>query len=128
MGKHNSSRFCKVDCFIVIFFFSDPSSSPVVSPFLLHSNINNNNSGHMVPSLDSNGVMAPSNNLYERAAKLLFMCVGWARSVPSFLSLAPADQTALLEEAWAPLFVVAMAQFWTDFDEGTAKLGNLERV
>ncbi len=56
--------------------------------------------------------------LYERAAKLLFVVVGWARSMPSFSQLTAPDQTALMGDAWAAIFVVAMAQFWTDDDQG----------
>ncbi len=104
------------------FLYSDNSvsTSSTLSPFLLHNNNNNNSfsptSAAAAAASAADGA-AIGSSLYERAAKLLFMCVGWARSIPSFVSLSPTDQTALLEEAWAPLFVVAMAQFWPDFDE-----------
>lgn len=58
-----------------------------------------------------------SDNIYETAAKLLFMCVKWAKSIPSFVQLPPKDQTTLLEEAWAPLFILSMAQWGVQMDE-----------
>ncbi len=62
--------------------------------------------------------MCSTDNVYESAAKLLFMCVKWAKSIPSFVALAKREQTALLEDAWAPLFIISLAQWNIDFDEG----------
>ena len=59
----------------------------------------------------------PSESVYESAAKLLFMSIKWARSVPSFLQLSETDQTLLLEDSWAQLFVVGLAQWSIHFDE-----------
>ena len=58
------------------------------------------------------------SNVYEVAAKILFMCVKWAKSVPSFLSLPLSDQTLLLEESWAQLFLLGIAQWSIQVDEG----------
>ena len=68
----------------------------------------------MIPR-DARGV---GSNIYEIAAKLLFMSVKWAKSVPSFLSLPLSDQTILLEEAWAQLFLLSISQWSIQVDEG----------
>ena len=60
----------------------------------------------------------PSESVYESAAKLLFMSIKWARSVPSFLQLQEGDQTMLLEDSWAQLFIIGLAQWAIQFDEG----------
>lgn len=56
--------------------------------------------------------------LLETAAKLLFLAVKWAKSVPSFLQLPTADQKVLLEESWAELFVITAAQWGLPIDNG----------
>ena len=56
--------------------------------------------------------IAPAENIYESAAKLLFMSVKWSRSIPSFQQLAASDQQLLLESGWSQLFVLSLAQ-WT---------------
>ena len=63
----------------------------------------------------------PSESVYESAAKLLFMSIKWARSVPSFLQLQEGDQTMLLEDSWAQLFIIGLAQWAIQFDEGMHK-------
>ena len=63
--------------------------------------------------------LLPSENIYESAAKLLFMSIKWAKSVPSFLQLQDADQTLLLEDSWAQLFIIGLAQWGIQFDEET---------
>ncbi|XP_046476655.1 nuclear receptor subfamily 2 group E member 1 isoform X1 [Neodiprion pinetum] len=52
-----------------------------------------------------------TENVYESAAKLLFLAVKWARSIPSFLQLSYRDQAILLEESWSELFVLTAAQW-----------------
>ncbi|CAG9863444.1 unnamed protein product [Phyllotreta striolata] len=47
----------------------------------------------------------------EAAARLLFMNVQWAKSLPVFTSLPFTDQLLLLEESWSELFVLGAAQF-----------------
>ncbi|XP_067674555.1 nuclear receptor subfamily 2 group E member 1-like isoform X1 [Haliotis asinina] len=54
----------------------------------------------------------------EAAARLLFMGVKWAKSVPAFLSLPFRDQVILLEESWRELFVLGAAQFQIPLDAG----------
>ncbi|XP_058822922.1 nuclear receptor subfamily 2 group E member 1-like isoform X2 [Topomyia yanbarensis] len=54
--------------------------------------------------------------LFETAAKLLFLAVKWAKSVPSFLQLPAGDQKVLLEESWAELFVITAAQWGLPID------------
>ena len=63
-------------------------------------------------------VRSVGSNIYEIAAKLLFMSVKWAKSVPSFLSLPLSDQTVLLEESWAQLFLLNISQWSVHIDEG----------
>lgn len=54
----------------------------------------------------------------EAAARLLFMSVKWAKSVPAFLSIPFRDQVVLLEEGWRELFVLGAAQFQMPIDAG----------
>ena len=61
--------------------------------------------------------LVPSESVYESAAKLLFMSIKWAKSVPSFLQLQESDQTLLLEESWAQLFIIGLAQWVIRFEE-----------
>ena len=74
-------------------------------------------------SLFSDLLACPPNSdtIYETAAKLLFSCVSWSKSLPSFSQLPPSDQTALLASAWSQLFVLAMAQWKVAFDEGEGR-------
>ncbi|XP_068082025.1 nuclear receptor subfamily 2 group E member 1 [Anabrus simplex] len=53
----------------------------------------------------------PLEAVCESAARLLFMNVKWAKSVPAFTSLNFRDQLLLLEESWRELFVLGAAQF-----------------
>ena len=50
------------------------------------------------------------------------MSIKWAKSVPSFLQLQESDQTLLLEESWAQLFIIGLAQWTIRFDEGKFQL------
>ncbi|XP_072046074.1 nuclear receptor subfamily 2 group E member 1-like [Amphiura filiformis] len=50
-------------------------------------------------------------NVYECAARMLFMTVKWARGLPSFLSLPFRDQAILLEETWSDLFILSSSQW-----------------
>jgi nuclear receptor subfamily 2 group E member 3 len=60
--------------------------------------------------------------LFESAAKLLFLAIKWAKSVPSFVTLPVQDQKLLLEESWAELFVITAAQWGLSIDSGKHKL------
>ncbi|XP_071451821.1 photoreceptor-specific nuclear receptor-like [Hetaerina americana] len=64
-------------------------------------------------------LLPPVDGVYESAAKLLFLAVKWARSIPSFLQLPFRDQAILLEEAWSDLFVLSAAQWSLPIDEDT---------
>jgi len=55
----------------------------------------------------------------ESAARLLFMNVRWAKSVPAFTALPSRDQIVLLEESWRELFVLGAAQFMLPIEAGT---------
>jgi len=52
-----------------------------------------------------------SEAVCEVAARLLFMNVKWARSLPAFAGLCLKDQLLLLEQSWRELFVLAAVQF-----------------
>ncbi|KAG5886090.1 hypothetical protein JTB14_031691 [Gonioctena quinquepunctata] len=67
--------------------------------------------------------MFPPENIYESAAKLLFLAIKWARTIPSFLQLSYRDQSILLEESWNELFVLTAAQWAFPVDEAIL-LGN----
>lgn len=49
--------------------------------------------------------------IFESAAKLLFLAVKWAKSMPSFNQIGVHDQNLLLEDCWAELFVIMAAQY-----------------
>lgn len=49
--------------------------------------------------------------IFESAAKLLFLAVKWAKSIPSFNQIAVRDQNLLLEDCWAELFIIMSAQY-----------------
>ncbi|KAL0277373.1 UNVERIFIED_CONTAM: hypothetical protein PYX00_004689 [Menopon gallinae] len=70
---------------------------------------------------DQNPIELPltpgSENIYEFAAKLLFLTVKWARSIPSFLQLSFHDQSILLEDSWSDLFILSAAQWTLPIDE-----------
>ncbi|KAJ8667113.1 hypothetical protein QAD02_008775, partial [Eretmocerus hayati] len=55
--------------------------------------------------------LLPAENIYEFAAKLLFLAVKWPKSISSFLQLSYRDQAILLEESWCELFVLTAAQW-----------------
>jgi len=56
-------------------------------------------------------MMFNTDTLCETAARLLFMNVRWAKTVPAFVSLPLRDQLTLLEESWREFFVLGAAQF-----------------
>eukprot|EP00095_Tigriopus_kingsejongensis_P001458 maker-scaffold288_size220435-snap-gene-0.8 protein:Tk01458 transcript:maker-scaffold288_size220435-snap-gene-0.8-mRNA-1 annotation:"hypothetical protein D910_01375" len=71
------------------------------------------------PGILSISSLGHPENIYESAAKLLFMSVKWARSIPSFHQLVARDQNLLLEETWSQLFIIGLAQWSISFDEAT---------
>lgn len=54
--------------------------------------------------------------IFEASAKLLFLAVKWAKSMPSFAQILPKDQKTLLEESWSELFVITAAQYGLVFE------------
>ena len=72
-------------------------------------------------SFNASMLLSPSENVYETAAKLLFMCVRWAKSIPSYNQLSQRDQAALLEDGWSQLFVLSLAQWNVQVDEGEVR-------
>lgn len=57
-----------------------------------------------------------SEAVFEASAKLLFLAVKWAKSMPSFAQILPKDQKTLLEESWSELFVITAAQYGLVFE------------
>ncbi|XP_045470371.1 nuclear receptor subfamily 2 group E member 1-like [Harmonia axyridis] len=78
------------------------------------SDVNRNNTRI---SEHSNLTLFPVENIYESAAKLLFLAIKWARTIPSFLQLSFRDQSILLEESWSELFVLTASQWALSLDE-----------
>ncbi|KAJ8917509.1 hypothetical protein NQ315_005558 [Exocentrus adspersus] len=99
-------------------FAEDPHSRlelPIMSESFRSSNVR-----HVeVPCLN----LFPAENIYESAAKLLFLAIKWARTIPSFLQLSYRDQSILLEESWSELFVLTAAQWALPVDEAVL-IGN----
>ncbi|XP_041107452.1 nuclear receptor subfamily 2 group E member 1 [Polyodon spathula] len=60
-----------------------------------------------------------TESVCESAARLLFMSIKWAKSVPAFSTLPLQDQLILLEEAWRELFVLGIAQWAIPIDSNT---------
>lgn len=95
---------------------------PKINTNYVRNSPGNNSSGKEdeVTSSDSNFTNLRTNfkreAIFESAAKLLFLAVKWARSVPSFSQLPVRDQTILLEESWAELFVITSAQWGLTID------------
>ncbi|XP_059488533.1 nuclear receptor subfamily 2 group E member 1-like isoform X2 [Neocloeon triangulifer] len=56
-------------------------------------------------------IMPALETANESAARILFIAVKWARAMPSFMRLLPADQELLLEFSWAQLFVFTAAEW-----------------
>ncbi|XP_036354491.1 photoreceptor-specific nuclear receptor-like [Octopus sinensis] len=63
-------------------------------------------------------------NIYETAARLLFMSVKWARNIPSFLQQPFRDQAILLEESWCELFILSVAQWSLPIDTNSLLSAN----
>ncbi|XP_043543016.1 nuclear receptor subfamily 2 group E member 1 isoform X1 [Chiloscyllium plagiosum] len=60
-----------------------------------------------------------TESVCESAARLLFMSIKWAKSVPAFSTLPFPDQLILLEDAWRELFVLGIAQWAIPIDSST---------
>ncbi|ENN75215.1 hypothetical protein YQE_08225, partial [Dendroctonus ponderosae] len=79
------------------------------------SNVEPKHAGLVPVDLPCMSVFA--ENTYESAAKLLFLAIKWARTIPSFLQLSQRDQSILLEESWSELFVLTASQWALPVDE-----------
>ncbi|CAL8116813.1 unnamed protein product [Orchesella dallaii] len=69
-------------------------------------------------------MMFGTETLCETAARLLFMNVKWAKTVPAFVSLPMRDQLLLLEESWREFFVLGASQFNLPMEMGPKLLSN----
>ncbi|XP_048185386.1 photoreceptor-specific nuclear receptor [Perognathus longimembris pacificus] len=58
----------------------------------------------------------PDGGVHEASARLLFMAVKWAKSLPVFSHLPFRDQVILLEEAWSELFLLGAIQWSLPLD------------
>ncbi|XP_063878163.1 nuclear receptor subfamily 2 group E member 1-like [Scylla paramamosain] len=97
---------------------ASPASTPLPSPTSPSPPINATQSSAPPITVDAGAlVISPTDSVYENAAKLLFLGVKWARSIPSFMQLPFRDQAILLEESWSELFVVAAAQWSLPLDQ-----------
>ncbi|XP_065566181.1 nuclear receptor subfamily 2 group E member 1-like [Artemia franciscana] len=59
-----------------------------------------------------------SSTICESAARLLFINVRWAKTVPAFTTLPERDQILLLEDSWRELFILGAAQFMLPLESG----------
>lgn len=64
-----------------------------------------------LPPASSSDAGTDQEAVFESAARLLFLAVKWAKSIPSFSQTNSRDQNLLLEECWAELFVILAAQY-----------------
>ncbi|KAF6131795.1 nuclear receptor subfamily 2 group E member 3 [Phyllostomus discolor] len=66
------------------------------------------------PECPSSPYSSPSprglDSVHETSARLLFLAVKWAKSLPVFSKLPFRDQVILLEEAWSELFLLGAIQ------------------
>ncbi|CAF0906077.1 unnamed protein product [Brachionus calyciflorus] len=92
--------------------FVPSSSTPVMSPLILPQ--------QQTPKLsfDIRNFINNPETICETAARLLFMCVRWAKSIPSFVNLDMSDQLSLLEESWRDIFILSAAQYQMSIDIG----------
>lgn len=68
-------------------------------------------SSEEIPSFKFNNSLSEQDAVFESAAKLLFLAVKWAKSIPTFNQISECDQSVLLEECWAELFIIMAAQY-----------------
>lgn len=102
-GNHSSSSALYLDC------LSNKMSSILKDDDVVTSS--------EVSSTVPNAVIPLQKEaIYESAAKILFLAVNWARSLPSFNQLPLRDQTLLLEDSWAELFVLTASQWGLNLD------------
>ena len=95
-----------------------PLTTMAISPSSSPSTASSSGGGSLNAAAAASVLLSPSENVYETAAKLLFMCVRWAKSIPSYNQLSQRDQAALLEDGWCQLFVLSLAQWNVQVDEG----------
>jgi hypothetical protein len=101
------------------------STSPTLSPPTSSNLFNGLGMGGNL-SMNFPLMMFGAETLCETAARLLFMNVKWAKSVPAFVSLPLRDQLMLLEESWRELFVLGASQFNLPWEMGPKLLGNYD--
>ena len=83
------------------------SSTPVMSPLMMPA---------AKYPYEVKNILNNPETVCETAARLLFMCVRWAKSIPAFVNLDMSDQLALLEEGWREIFILSAAQFQMPLD------------
>jgi hypothetical protein len=93
--------------------FAPNSSPPLIttSPLLIQQTPK-----HLAPYTQT--YLNSAENVCETAARILFMCVRWAKSIPAYVQLDIKDQLALLEDGWRENFLLSSAQFQMQLDLG----------
>lgn len=56
-------------------------------------------------------LVTSANELYTISLRTLYEVITWARNVPTFTSLPFNDQTLLLEQSWADMFLLSLARW-----------------
>jgi len=98
MTSSSPSDFCNLNAAPAI---STPIMSPLMMPAPKYPN-----------PFDFRSYFSTSaDTVCETAARLLFACVNWFKTVPAFVNLDMKDQITLLEEGWRENFILCAAQF-----------------
>lgn len=105
-----------------LFVSSAAASTPIMSPLI--ANITNTNTTAPPKSFEIRNFLNNPETICETAARLLFMCVRWAKSIPAFVNLDMSDQLLLLEEGWREIFLLSAAQFQMPLDDIDSLLAN----
>ncbi|NWH57090.1 NR0B2 protein, partial [Geococcyx californianus] len=61
-------------------------------------------------------VLKTPEGTYRKASEVLLKTLAFIRNLPSFYQVPWEDQLVLIQQNWAPLFVLGMAQEGVDFD------------
>uniref|UniRef100_A0A803U048 NR LBD domain-containing protein n=1 Tax=Anolis carolinensis TaxID=28377 RepID=A0A803U048_ANOCA len=61
-------------------------------------------------------ILKSPNIICLRVSEVLLKTITFIRKLPSFFQLLPEDQILLIEQCWAPLFILGLAQEQVDFE------------
>lgn len=62
------------------------------------------------------------DDVYDPAAKMLVLTIKWLHGVSSFVQMKSTEQMCLLHSNWKELFILTIAQYSFEFDEGEFSL------